>query len=167
MRMVSFWIKYLWQQIELSLGWRDAEGMEGCCSQGAAITDSGADHYRLQHGSHHMGAPASCMCLGRRLCVDHTAVSLTWELDTIKPGPDDTANQHSTVNTSGAMSSHIKRTQPKAGLQITPKKTHRKTGISKMHIYLPQCYTSSRCQTHSNTKKMLQKLVLVIRGSKN
>lgn len=32
--MVSFWIKYLWQQTELSPGWRDAGGVEGCCWDG-------------------------------------------------------------------------------------------------------------------------------------
>jgi len=54
--MASFWIKYLWQQTELSLGWRDADGMEGCCSRGTSITDSGADHCLLQHSYHHQAA---------------------------------------------------------------------------------------------------------------
>lgn len=57
--------------------------------------------------------------------------SLLWELDIIKLGPDNTANQHSTVNTSGATSSHIERTQPKAGLQITLKETTGKLALAR------------------------------------
>lgn len=47
-----------------------------------------------------------------------------------------------------------------------PQGNHRKIGISKMHPFLPQHSTFGRCQKHSKTEKLFQKLVLMIRGSK-
>lgn len=104
--MVSFWIKYLWQETELSLGWRDAGGMEGCwwdagmltgcrdaggmqgcCGQGALMADSGVLHYFLQHSP---AAPTSCVQVKAEHRQPKTPpISLTWELE-----PHNAAHQH-------------------------------------------------------------------------
>lgn len=93
--------------------------------------------------------------------------SLLWELDIIKLGPDSAANQHSTVNTSGATSSHIERTQPKAGLQITLKETTGKLALARCIYSYHNVILLAGIKRILTLKKILQKLVLVLRGSKN
>lgn len=132
---------FILDQITLAAN-RAFTGMEGCWWNGGMLFPWGTD-YRLRSGP--LPSPTQLPPRGyaNKLDVSRSKPRAETMQPKIPPtvslvgagyhqlGPDNTANQHSTTNTSGAMSSHIERIQPEAGLQITLKETTGKLALAR------------------------------------